>query len=389
MILFPYWFSSKIGHKAKELKIKEKNMSSLTSYLKAEIQLEIKKTKKNKSGNNKNQCSFCPYVAKQKRNLSEHINKIHEKIWRYKCSKCDFSSYGHNQVKDHQRRRHADEKEVKVVPLTCEDCGKKILHENCPRKRKIKHHRIKPDNQDKEKLYKCDEVGCEIRTLNQRYLVRHKRMKHLGIENYRCSKCDFRACEKYCVQTHCKSHKDLLAVPMRIGCSLCSEDSECVHQNKDIENKEQTKKENKKEIYICNICEFLTPFDTVKLRRIHYRKIHPGQFIYNCSDCNYGANYLSHLKVHKNSMHEKIRLTCNQCDFTTLSRSLLLKHCREQHGTFVYESKNISKEPILCDECGYSSFSNLLFKRHNCNRREPDGCLKVNIISLNKIQRQA
>ena len=114
---------------------------SLTSYLKAEIKSEIEKKKQNNSSKNENQCSFCPYVATQKRNLIEHIKKIHEKIWRYKCSKCDFSSYGHNQVKDHQRRRHADEKEVTVVPLTCEGCDKKVSHQNCPRKRKISARR--------------------------------------------------------------------------------------------------------------------------------------------------------------------------------------------------------------------------------------------------------
>ena len=277
---------------------------SLTSYLKAEIKSEIEKRKKTNASKKENQCNFCPYVAKQKRNLSEHINKIHEKIWRYKCSKCDFSSYGHNQIKDHQRRRHADEKELAVVPLTCEGCDKKVSHQNCPRKRIIKNFRMKPENQNKEKLYKCDEVGCGVTTLSQNYLIRHKRRIHLGIENYKCSKCDFRAYEKYHVQKHCKIHKDLLAVPLRIGCSLCSEESECVHQNKDIEKKEikkeyKPKNKDKKEIYICNICELLTPFNNVKLRRIHYRKIHPGKFIYNCSDCNYGTYYLSHLKVHR------------------------------------------------------------------------------------------
>ena len=411
-------------------KILQLKMSSNISHLlKAEIKLEIeksriklekeitqskkyiKKVKTEKKTKTKykrslkienpenNQCSFCPYMAKQRKNLDVHIDKIHEKIWRYKCSKCDFSSYGHNQVQDHQRRRHVDEKEVKVVPITCEDCNNKVSHENCPRKRRIKHHGMKPENQDKEKEYKCDEAGCDVTSMTLSYLVRHKNMVHLGIQKYRCSKCDYISYERYRVQTHCKRHKDLLAVPLRIGCSLCSEKSQCDHRKKIIDEKEVKKytpkdrkeikkcmQKDRKEIYICKICEFLTPFNTVKLRRTHYIQIHPGKFIYNCEECNYGANYFSHLKDHRNSKHEKISLTCHQCEYTTIQRSVLLRHLREQHGMVVYG--NISKEPLLCDECGYSSFSNLLFKRHNCNQKEPDGC-KVNITRLSKLQRQA
>ena len=176
-------------------------------------------------------------MAKRRGNLDVHIAKIHENIWRYKCSKCGFSSYGHNQVQDHQRRRHYDEKQAKVVPITCEDCDKKVSHENCPRKRKIKHHGIKPENQYKEKEYKCDEAGCDVTAMTLCYLVRHKNMVHLGIQKYRCSQCEYRAYEKYRVQTHCKRHKDLLAVPLRIGCSLCSEESECDHQNNIFDKK--------------------------------------------------------------------------------------------------------------------------------------------------------
>ena len=341
-----------------------------------------------------NQCSFCPYMATRKENLVIHIAKIHEKIWRYKCSLCDFSSYGNNQVQDHQRRRHYDEKQAKVVPITCEDCDKKVSHENCPRKRKIKHHGIKTENQYKEKEYKCDEAGCDVTAMTLCYLVRHKKMVHLGIKKYRCSQCDYRAYEKYHVQQHCKRHKDLLAVPLRIGCSLCIDETQCDHRKKETKEytpkkvKELKKSKDRKKTYLCKICKFPTPFDTVKLRRSHYRQMHPGQFIYKCAECSYGSNYFQHLREHRNSKHEKISFTCHQCEYNTIRRSSLLRHLRDQHGTVVYESKNNSKEPILCEDCGYSSCSYLLFKSHNCNQKKPEGS-KVNINRLSKMKRQA
>ena len=110
-----------------------------------------------------------------------HIVKIHEKVWRYKCNKCDFSSYGNNQVQSHQRRRHKGENDVKVVPIICKECDDKAQHEYCPRKRSNKHHGIKPENQYKERKYKCDEDDCDVATLYLKDLLRHKNMVHLGI----------------------------------------------------------------------------------------------------------------------------------------------------------------------------------------------------------------
>ena len=106
-----------------------------------------------------------------------------------------------------------------------------------------------------------------------------------------------------------------------------------------------------------------------------YSQFHPDKFIYHCSEseCSYGTNYFTNLKVHKNSRHEKINQTCDQCGYKTLWRSVLLRHLREEHGAVVYESKNISKEQILCANCGYSSFSKLRFLRHKCDTKETDG----------------
>ena len=191
-------------------------------------------------------------------------------------------------------------------------------------------------------------------------------MVHLGILHYRCSKCDYSAYRKDTVQQHCKSHKDLLAVPLRISCNLCSEGFECKHQG--IKRKKCSEKINKKnrkppiqlnrkpvvwsfpvekdkeETYLCKNCELLPPFETVKSIRSHYRMFHPDKFIYHCSEskCSYGTNYFTNLKVHRNSRHEKINQTCDQCGYKTLWRSVLLRHLREQHGAIVYESKSIS-----------------------------------------------
>ena len=302
-----------------------------------------------------------------------------------------------------RKDKHKDEKGVKVVPITCEECDKQRPYENCPKKRNNKHYGIKPENQDKEGEYKCDVDGCSVATQVLQNLEKHKKIVHLGILNYRCSYCDYKAYRKDAVQTHCKSHKKQLAVPLMIPCNLCIEGLECDHkkrrkrskkkQNMNFDARPEKRPYNRSvekdqgETYICKICDFLPPFDTVKSRRSHYMKIHPDQFIYNCTKCSYGCNYYTNLKVHINTKHEKINLKCDHCDYNTLWKSVLMRHLREQHGMVVYESKNISKEPILCAECGYSCFSKLRFQKHKCNSNKPNGIRPI-IYKLNKIQRK-
>ena len=53
---------------------------------------------------------------------------------------------------------------------------------------------------------------------------------------------------------------------------------------------------------------------------------------YVCDECEYVANILYNLKVHKSSQHEGLRHPCTNCDFTATQRSHLNAHMRKKHS---------------------------------------------------------
>ena len=115
----------------------------------------------------------------------------------------------------------------------------------------------------------------------------------------------------------------------------------------------------------CSICKI--KLSSVKERFQHYQKEHPGDKIFNCKDCKYATNYLPNLNTHRSSIHEKKVRQCAHCAYNTTWNTSFHEHMRGAHGLFQKKSKHSVEsegEPILCDDCGFSTFNKKHFNSH-------------------------
>ena len=130
---------------------------------------------------------------------------------------------------------------------------------------------------------------------------------------------------------------------------------------------ERIHRRKKNEKISCDECKYEKFFFKQKDRLKHYKEEHPGKTIFKCDHCKYGANYLPNLRSHINSSHEKKVRQCTKCSYTTTSNTLYHQHMRSEHGMFQRNSKYNVKgtgPSLLCQECGYTTFSQIEFKKH-------------------------
>ena len=118
----------------------------------------------------------------------------------------------------------------------------------------------------------------------------------------------------------------------------------------------------------CKKCDY-EPFRNNRERIKHYKSEHPGKNIFNCNYCKHGANYITNLKSHIQSMHEKIELKCHMCPYKTNWNQLYSRHMRSDHGVFRNNTRNNIRgngdgQSYLCQLCGYSIFLQNEFKEH-------------------------
>ena len=59
---------------------------------------------------------------------------------------------------------------------------------------------------------------------------------------------------------------------------------------------------------------------------VNHKKIHHEYNVFYCSQCNYGANYQSHVQDHTEAVHNGKIYQCNQCSYQATCRSDLAHH---------------------------------------------------------------
>ena len=74
-------------------------------------------------------------------------------------------------------------------------------------------------------------------------------------------------------------------------------------------------------LYICNPCQ--KPFSTKGSLKIHKRSIHE-KVKFPCNVCYYQASRPEDLKTHTESVHEGIKYPCISCDFRASSKGVLM-----------------------------------------------------------------
>jgi len=103
--------------------------------------------------------------------------------------------------------------------------------------------------------------------------------------------------------------------------------------------------------YPCDQCEYKATA-MGSLRR-HYNAIHSG-LKYPCSECDHVSNTAANLKYHHNTVHMGLRFPCNHCDYKATTSSHLKKHKESVHEGIKYK----------CNECEHESTTKESLKVH-------------------------
>ena len=342
-------------------------------------------------------CEDCEYSSDYQKKIKQHKNIKHEGVVRFGCNNCDYKHYNKRGITRHQEVNHK-ESERQILQIGFQE----------PKTRKKRKKKRKNG-------YKCQ--SCSFSGSTSEILYSHAQAAHNEIVKFACNICNAQFNEREEITIHQQSsHVGEKTRILRIGCKSCKDDTEhktcklklyqcnlctktfgamreinshqykfhdgekCKFQRIDCrkcqENEEHVclklyrqmskKKENNVK---CTLCE--DSFETKALRTIHFKQMHPGKNMFNCSNCVYGSNWFANLRTHQKAKHENTILFCDKCEYSTKWNNAFLAHMRGEHGIFQKETKNNlnweAKMNHLCDNCGFSARNYIRFKNHQYN----------------------
>lgn len=144
----------------------------------------------------------CPFALKQ------HVESVHMRMEKFKCTQCNKGFVAHTTLKTHMKKRH-DIIIVKDVPVMCSICGKLQRNQIALRNHMNFHSGPK-------KCEICEKVLKNIGTYKS-----HKNRYHSGKTTHNCTKCDKSYSAKYRLFLHVKRDHEGLR-PWT--CKLCNKD---------------------------------------------------------------------------------------------------------------------------------------------------------------------
>ena len=65
--------------------------------------------------------------------------------------------------------------------------------------------------------------------------------------------------------------------------------------------------------------------------KLHVQSVHK-KIKYSCNQCDHQATTHGNLKTHVQSVHEKIKYSCNQCDHQATQQGSLKRHIQSVHA---------------------------------------------------------
>ncbi len=216
-------------------------------------------------------CTECPAILSHKNTLISHISRVHKKLGKKRCPKCqkEISKGG---MKEHIEMVHEKSDRIK-----CPKCEKKICKGNMSKHILIHEDRIK---------WKCPSCPAE---LYSKYSLNN----HLGTVHGKESKEECPICKKEFhkgnMKGHMKTHSD--------------------------------------ETFKCSQCPAV-----VKYLALHINMVHNSAALEKCPICN-KEMHKHRIKKHIET-HSAVRETfaCNKCPATLSSKSKLRRHMATVHG---------------------------------------------------------
>ena len=246
----------------------------------------------------------------------------------HSCTKCDFVGQTRASLGGHMYQSHNSK------PFKCQ--------QGCDFEAATYHHYYKHKKTSHCEGYKCKECGMKFSRNGT--LRRHVQTVHEGATKFSCSKCDFKSNRKDLLDRHAAK----------------------VHDERPEEFK-------------CSGCDF-SAASLYKLNR-HETEAHTPSFV--CSECGQGLPTESQLNEHLRRVHEGVRFSCPNCDFTADRMSTITCHVRRFHSdgsakfkcdqcyrTFAEKSylgvhkRRIHEKPHVCTHCDYKAGRPIQMKTH-------------------------
>ncbi|CAJ1078731.1 zinc finger protein 142 [Xyrichtys novacula] len=164
-------------------------------------QLVLEQHLRSHGGKRLYKCTDCEYSTRNKQKITWHI-RIHTGEKPYSCERCSYSCTDPSRLKLHMRV-HEEEKKY-----LCSECGYK-----CKWKTQLKYHMTRHTG---EKPYACDE--CEYRTNRADALRAHRDTQHCDLRPFVCEKCGKAFKTSFILKTHQRQHSD----GRPYACGLCN-----------------------------------------------------------------------------------------------------------------------------------------------------------------------
>jgi hypothetical protein len=243
-------------------------------------------------------CDICDKQWKNKRLLTEHIERAHEKKRNFTCGHngCDYTAYRYYEIQLHKFNRHGGE------------------------------HPTRKDG------YFCDTCGAQFK--NPTKLREHIDKKHLNIKNFQCDQCPMKFYKKECLRKHIVKHIPKEYRDFSAPCDECGKMFFNVYTLKS--HKELVHQGIKR--FSCELCGKL--YESRSRLKIHIDSFHRGLREVECHICNGKYTTKLALKGHIKRQHpetiglKKQTYNCEICNTVCPSKQGLQLHMK-RHGKII------------------------------------------------------
>ena len=306
---------------------------------KLEEMREKMKKDKIKEESNSNVCDFCGSSYSSKKNLQQHIERIH--LTERKCPHCDAKfkvvSRGQRDLKEYNNHITTCHPEYS---FDCDICGKLFAF-----KGKVQTHKVQDHWNG---VYRCDFCLTEF-TKKGSFEIH---LADVHGQRQKCDLCDYTAKTQGDVDDHKKEKHE--GGVLRVQCTLCEKTF-----RDEWSMKTHVLYSHDKFRIECEFCDFKTP--QISYLRDHILTVHGGA-TFPCSIC--GLEFSSrkqiqeHIKVDHNKEppreERRKKFQCELCDWSTLKKKQVPIHMKNVHGEKKFE----------CHECGKRFISQALLNQH-------------------------
>jgi len=134
----------------------------------------------------------------------------------------------------------------------------------------------------------------------------------------------------------------------------------------------------------CNICAFISS-NKAALKR-HMKIVHSEEKSVSCDICNASFKGENYLKIHKQNVHQSMKVACELCGFLSSNPSALSKHIKFKHSN--------TRINLQCDKCEFSHWNKYTLQTHiqdkhgemkyKCNICKYEATSKANLNNHNR-----